>query len=62
MIDPMLKGVEMQDEVERVKQYKTFNPLTKGKAQYWDKKKNFFVCEVGTVANHNTHITTVKFM
>jgi len=58
----MLQGVEMQEEEERVKLYKTFNPLTKGKAKYWDNKKSFFVCETGTIANHNVHITTVKFV
>lgn len=51
----------MKDEKEKVKLYKTYNPLNKPSAKYWDNKKDFFVCQTGTKQNFNPNITDVSF-
>jgi len=57
--DPFLEGLEMKDEKEKVKMYKTYNPLNKPSAKYWENKKDFFVCQTGTKQNFNQNITDV---
>lgn len=59
LLDGLLQGLEVQDEKERVKLFKVYNPLLKPKAKYWDKKKDNFVCSSGSKKNFNSHITDV---